>query len=103
MLANFGEIPCGAHNFGKSADSVINQSLLECAGWRNQVRASSRRVMKETMGLPNNGRRTIDARANRSEMRVSECRLPAIKEMLERACMSVLVMVLVVYTSTQSN
>ena len=31
VLANFGEIPCGAHNFGKSADSVIKQSL-SCPG-----------------------------------------------------------------------
>ena len=27
MLVNFGEIPCGPHNFGEIADSGISQNL----------------------------------------------------------------------------
>ena len=28
MLANFGQIACGAHNFGKNADSVYRETAI---------------------------------------------------------------------------
>ena len=57
--ANFGEIPCGAHNFGKSADSVVHRSLKrlshkrsqEISGLRQSSATENRNIITQLLSL----------------------------------------------------